>query len=66
MLVGTICSTRDHFVETAEWLADHPEIAPAMVDHRVPLAHGPDVFDDLLASRLQANKILLLPETAST
>lgn len=63
-VIGTICSTRQHFSETAEWVADHPDVVELMVDRHEPLERGPAIFDELLSGRISTNKVLLMPTVA--
>ena len=61
-IIGTICSTREHFRETAEWAGQNASIISRLADLHAPLREAPEVFAKLMAGTLRANKMLLFPE----
>ena len=64
-LIGTICSTREHFRDTAVWAAQNPGILDRLVDRRERLEYGARVFAELLAGTANANKVLLFTDSDS-
>lgn len=64
-VIGTICSTRERFRETAQWATENPDVIEKLVDRRVPLGDGASVFRELMSGALSVNKVLLMPQSGS-
>jgi threonine dehydrogenase-like Zn-dependent dehydrogenase len=60
-IIGSFCYSYADFRETAEWVADHPDLVSPLIDQAVPLSEGPRIFEQLGHHALEAHKILLVP-----
>ncbi len=50
-IIGAFCYAVDEFRSTVAWLAEHPDIAPMLVERMEPLEDGERVFAELVSGR---------------
>jgi threonine dehydrogenase-like Zn-dependent dehydrogenase len=60
-MVGAVTHSRDDMAAAAQLLADRPEVAPAMITHRIPLDRAVDAFRIAADRAAGAIKVVLEP-----